>query len=120
MIQRLQRTRLRHLANIIESYPQEYHQGHYCGAGTMCIGGWAVWEFGTEKERTVMARVLGERGVMSLTIDFRTRGQEILGLTDRQRGVLFAACPPWKGIPQRAAWTLRTLAHTGTLPGAEE
>lgn len=115
MLRHVQRARLRHLADIVESYPEEYNQAHYCHTA-LCVAGWAVWEYGTEKERTAMDTQLKIGYPVGRQIEFFARGRQILDLTHAEAIHLFDSSPDWDSTPKGAAQLLRTFARTGRMP----
>ena len=113
--------RLYWLARYFEQHPREYNQANYCGTG-MCVGGLAVWQWGTEAHRREIQYVITKRGRVPCTITFSRLGQGILGLTRLQKYHLFAHSPFWltstgphvQQVKEVVA-TLRHLARTGEV-----
>lgn len=115
--------RLRWLARYFEQHPKEYNQTTFCGSA-MCVGGLAVWQWGTEAQRRGMAdAIMADHGCGS--IDFSEHGAAILGLTHAQAYQLFNGAPYWltgfgdfsapEQHPREVVATLRHLARTGEV-----
>ncbi len=124
MTKRTLRTgRLRWLARYFEEHPKEYDQGTFCGTA-MCVGGLAVWQWGTDAQRTEMDRHIRGKGDCPTGVGPQARW--VLGLAEHQAIPLFLASPSWLNNTdttakkaERVAVVLRHLAATGEVLGEE-